>query len=206
MPQESLFEEKTTDHSNRGKGFEKEIEAVNEVYLLRGLADILKSPTEWIYIGYTEYQRIYRYNPNGVATTGGGRYMKMIPSDLDFGGNGYVFDAKETKGNRFPLKNIKPHQYVRLRRSARCGNVAGCLIKFSDVDRVFFAPSLFLDEKEIALTRASFGKRRAPVGFASIHIEEFEKDARVREIKRDNMTRLWDWLKVLREIKNNVAI
>ena len=45
-------------------------------------------------------------------------------------GHSIIFDAKETKLKRFPLKNISPHQYQTLKSWHRHGAVAFLLVAF----------------------------------------------------------------------------
>lgn len=188
------------DHSNRGLQWEKEIEAVNDFYRLQGTADVVKNPSGWVYISESEYQKLLEKQRNGLlpkgmtAVSDDMRKMARVQSDVDFSGGsrGFVFDAKQTRGDALPLKNVKQHQIIRLKRSARCGNVAGLLIKFTDHNRAFFISAAFMDKKfEGWLKQTSIRGRRAKPGAASITIEELELHG--VEIKKHKYNDLWDW-------------
>lgn len=198
--QQKLFN--VANHSNLGKEFEEELAAVHALYLRQGVVDVVQNPNAWDFARGREfhnYRLKFDKGERTAAKTGDGRYLMRVYSDVDFsGGNGrltFCFDAKETKGERFPLSNIKPQQIVRLRQSARCGTIAGTLIKFSELDRVFFAPIVYLEKRFEQWTIASYGKRRAKPGVASVSISEFEQHG--VEIFRHKNSRLWDWFAVL---------
>lgn len=186
------------DHAHRGADFERELEAVHEYYLLCGIADIVKNPSSWIFCGHAEYNRLKEQNPGLVALDGNRRPMKRARSNVDFsGGNAdlaFCFDAKQVKGKSLPLSNVHAHQVLRLRRSAKCGVVAGLMVKFSDVDRVFFLGAAQLEAKYEGWQKQT-GKR-AKVGTASIAIAELEEVG--EEIAKIKVNGLWDWYSVLK--------
>lgn len=189
------------DHSNLGAGFEAEIAHVNGIYLNKKLVDVVRNPNAWEFVtgrDYFHYKSLYEKGDRRAARTGDGRYLRRCYSDVDFSGSsrGFIFDTKETRGKSFPLANVEEHQVLRLVRSAECGNVAGALIKFTELDRVFFAPAAFLEEKYTAWKRSAAANRQAARGTASISIAELE--AHGIEVFRDKAGN-WDWLKVLGE-------
>lgn len=137
------------------------------------------------------------YVADNIAITANGWVLKREDSYVDFsGGNdeaAYAFDAKESKGDYISLDNLKPHQIHRLSLSRKCRCIAGFLIKFTDHDRVFFAPIAFVVEKD-EIRRRQTGKRAAP-GTASISIAELEKHG--REVIKDTRNGLWDWFRYI---------
>lgn len=137
------------------------------------------------------------YVADNLAVTANGWVLKREDSDVDFsGGNdeaAYAFDAKESKGDYISMDNLKPHQIQRLKVSRKCRCVAGFLIKFTDHNRVFFAPIKFVIEKE-ELRRRQTGKRAAS-GTASISIKELEIQG--REVFQDKVSGLWDWFRYI---------
>lgn len=185
---------KATNHANRGKEFENELKATHEFYLLRGLADIVQNPNAWDFCNANLFNAIATKNPHGVAKTAAGSTIRRIKSNVDFSGGGncrtFIFDAKQTTGQSFPLAKVEEHQIVRLRRSAKCGNTAGLMIKFSELDRVFWIDADTLEERYTAWKKQP-GK--AARGTASLSIADLEANG--VEIARDRINGLWDWLR-----------
>ncbi len=182
------------NHSNRGKDFESELEAVHEFYRRQGLVDMVKNPNEWKMIGKNPPKD--RHSPT-VAQNGTGYWMRMILSDCDFSGGGgtgnFIFDAKETSKNNFPFSMIRDHQVYRLKQSARCKVTAGVMIKFTTVSRVFFIPIEAFDKKYENWLKQSMV--RAKNGTASLSLPECENIG--VEIFRHRQNMLWDWLAVI---------
>jgi len=172
---------------------------------MRGAADIVKNPSEWVFIGEYEYRQIEAkihaklLAPGLIAQTDNGRFMKLVPSDIDFagGGRGFAvcFDAKATNGDRFPLLNIKPHQVQRIKESAKCGTIAGFMIRFTEHRRVFFIRSVEISKKFENWEKSKIRGSRAAKGTASLSIAELEQNS--IEIFRNKMNSTWDWLPYL---------
>jgi recombination protein U len=184
------------DHRNLGKNFEAEIEAVNDFYRMQGIVDVVKNPNEWRYCSFKEFSRHEANRSRIAARTCDSQYLIMQSSDVDFsGGNdrgSYVFDTKETAKESFPLTSVRDNQLIRLRQSAKCGTIAGFLVKFTALDRVFFAHISFIDEKFVQWKKQT-GRRAAP-GTASISFEEMQERA-VEVFRAKNG--LWDWYKAI---------
>ncbi len=199
--QETLPGIARANHSNRGAGFEAELAATHDWYRRSGLIDVVKNPSEWIFISEKEYRgQIGRIAEKlaaagTIAETDNGRFLMRVPSDVDFsGGNdkfSVCFDAKETAENRVPLPMLKPHQIARLKQSARCGTRAGFMVKLVKAERVFFVPAAVADRKYEIWLKSSYGKKRAPAGAASLSLAELELHA--LEIKKNRQNSLWDW-------------
>lgn len=191
--QRQLF--KRADHANLGRDWEDELSAVHDWYRMSGKADIVKNPHDWVFISNNQYQKnSSKYDPRMFAVTDNGTRLMRSRSDVDFSGGGkgfsICFDAKVSKGNTFPLANIAAHQIHRLRQSARCGTIAGFMIKMKDHDRVFFCPVKFIDTRFEQWQRQP-GKRAKP-GTASLSFEDFAGYA--YEIKKNSTNGLWDYL------------
>ncbi len=192
---------KVATHSNLGKDFESDLEAVHDFYRLRCLADVRKIPNGWKLISETEYKNLQSKLPSShLARTDGGSYMQRVKSDVDFSGGGktssgklfaIVFDAKQTNGSRFPLSNIEEHQLLKLKSRFRCGIVSGIMLQFNEADRVFFVPFEYLDARFEIWLKGKITRRRAAKGIASISIEEASQNS--IEIYRHRQNMLWDW-------------
>lgn len=116
-----------------GKAFEQLIQDQNKAYLKAGMADIRKT-TARIAIQH-----------RGAGGRVQGRARK---GDVDFvgpvlvlGGRMIAFDAKSTKGKRFPFSNIDLEQVNYLQRSSkRGGALTFLLVEFSELERYFIVP------------------------------------------------------------------
>lgn len=191
-------------HANLGVSWEKQIEATNGWYALRNAADVRKVPHNWTFISEQEYRKLQeKLPPSHLARTAEGKCLQRVKSDVDFTGGGRLagdrkfavcFDAKEVKGARFPLANVKPHQVDLLKKRARCGFVAGLLVYFSEHDRAFFVSADFLDRRYTAMLAQKKGRTAKP-GTASLSISDLEEFC--LEITREKTNGLWDWLPVV---------
>jgi recombination protein U len=191
--QQKLFNR--ADHSNRGREFENELMAVHDFYRLQRLADIVKNPSEWVFITNNAYdKKSSKYSPGHFARTDIGQRIMRVRSDVDFSGGGknfsICFDAKESQGKIFPLSNVHPHQIHRLRQSSRCGTIAGFMVKMVDVDRVFFVRAELM-EARFEIWQRQPGRRAKP-GTASISLEDLG-DFSI-EIRKDPKNMLWNYL------------
>lgn len=200
MKQGAFF--KRANHSNLGKEFEAELSAVHDWYRMQGWADVVQNPNEWRIIGSNEYQaRLKSAPPGALAVCNNGLKMARSRSDVDFSGGGEKFsvcwDAKQTGGNRFPISSMKAHQIDRLVKSAKCGTVAGFMIKFTELDRVFFLQAGVAREFENRYLRQAGKVKR---GTASISVEQMEENA--TEIFKNKLNRFWDWLPIMIEKEN----
>lgn len=189
------------DHSNLGRAWEKELEAVHEFYRISAKADIVKNPNDWTFISERDYQKLSaRYHPGMFARTDSGSMLMRARSDVDFsgGGKGFAicFDAKVTEKPHFPLANLSDHQLARLRQSARCGTIAGFMIKLAAHDRVFFLPARQADER-FTHWQTHRGRRAKP-GMASIKVEDLASIA--VEITKNKINGLWDWLPAIQQL------
>src|SRR5690625_4335626 len=95
------------------------IDMTNNLLINKGVADIRKVPS-----------------PVKIMDIKGNRVIGCLdtPTWVDYSGvcNGrsIIFDAKETKIERFPLKNIRDHQYELLKSWNRSGAYAFLLVAF----------------------------------------------------------------------------
>jgi len=191
--QQKLFNR--ADHANLGRDWENELSAVHDWYRLSGKADIVKNPSDWVFISNNDYQKkSSKYALSMFALTDSGTRLMRSRSDVDFSGGGkgfsICFDAKSSKGKLFPLSNVSPHQIARLKQSARCGTIAGFMIRMKDLDRVFFCPVAYMDSRFTKWQRQS-GKR-VKAGIASLSIDDLTN--LTVEIARHRTNGLWDYL------------
>ena len=119
-------------YSNRGMNLESDLNTTCEYYLQNDKAIIYKKPTP-ITISKVDYTN----KKDAVIKEGHFR----IPSTTDYNGiykGKYIdFEAKETKLDYFPLKNIHPHQIKHLLTCKEMGGISFVIIKFLKYDKVF---------------------------------------------------------------------
>lgn len=124
---------KITNYGNRGMGLEGDINLSNEYYLMQDKAVIHKKPTP-ITIQKVDY-------PSRIEAVIKEAYFKT-PSTTDYNGlykGKYLdFEAKETKINSFPLKNIHKHQIEHLRKVVNHGGIAFIIIRFTHLEKTFY--------------------------------------------------------------------
>ncbi|MFJ7662979.1 Holliday junction resolvase RecU [Lysinibacillus sp. NPDC097162] len=106
-------------HANRGAKLEMLVEMTNNQYRNAWLADIRKVPTH-VKILKTEGNKVSGHLDTATWVDYSGIYE----------GYSIIFDAKETKLKRFPLKNISPHQYQLLKSWHKHGAIAFLLVAF----------------------------------------------------------------------------
>ncbi len=106
-------------HANRGAKIEMLVEMTNNQYRNAWLADIRKVP---------EPVKILKVDGNKV--TGHLDSPTWVDYSGIYEGNSIIFDAKESKLKRFPLKNISLHQYQLLKSWHKHGAVAFLLVAF----------------------------------------------------------------------------
>lgn len=147
----------TSIQANLGKAFEMDLERTHQFYQVKKLASIDRNPVEW---RYTSPQTYNKYaNSRGmdrlVARTASGSHLIKAASDIDYSGvakgRAVAFDAKETSTKNFPLGNVELHQVNALLNKARCGSIAGLMIRFTSVKRVYFVPVAVVDEAIIKM-------------------------------------------------------
>lgn len=120
-------------YSNRGIGFEEQINQSNTYYLQLKLAVIHKKPTP-IQVVKVDY-------PKRSAAVIKEAYFRHA-STTDYNGvfKGYYldFEAKETKQKTaFPLNNFHEHQLIHMQNCLEQQGIAFILVKFTSLNRVF---------------------------------------------------------------------
>ena len=118
-------------YSNRGMDLEEDINITNDYYLNNDIACIHKKPTPITVVSVD-----YRLKPARIKEG----YFN-IPSTTDYNGiykGKYIdFEAKETKLEYFPLKNIHAHQIEHLKKCYNMGGISFVIIKFTKYDKVY---------------------------------------------------------------------
>ncbi|SHJ45718.1 Holliday junction resolvase RecU [Desulfofundulus thermosubterraneus] len=121
--------------ANRGQALEDLIKLANDRYRSRKLAVIHKVPTAWVPIR----------GPGGKIVSA----KVEEKASVDFLGHVLLssgplplaFDAKEvSRGDRWPLSKLEPHQYEYLRDCALTGAFSFVLIGFWELERFFILP------------------------------------------------------------------
>ncbi|MGP4041919.1 Holliday junction resolvase RecU [Gracilibacillus sp. D59] len=118
----------------RGKSLENLINYSNQVYLQKGIAVVNKLPT-----------------PIKVTKSKGTRIINGFfeeKSTVDYAGvykgKALYFEAKSTKQQRFPLKNIHKHQIDFMYQAQKSGAICFFIIEFSGYSETFLVPFDFL--------------------------------------------------------------
>lgn len=120
-------------YSNRGMNLEAELNATCEYYRIIDKAIIYKKPTP-ITISKVDYSN----KKDAVIKEGHFR----IPSTTDYNGiykGKYIdFEAKETKNNSFPLRNIHSHQIEHLKKIEKHGGIGFLIIRFTTKNETYY--------------------------------------------------------------------
>ncbi len=126
-------------YGNRGMTLESDLSSSNLYYLENDIAVIYKKPTP-LSICKVDY-------PSRMEAVIKEAYFK-IPSTTDYNGiykGKYIdFEAKETKGQSFPLANIHKHQIVHLQRVEKHGGISFLIVRFTKEDQTFLLETKFL--------------------------------------------------------------
>jgi recombination protein U len=137
-------------YGNRGMDLESDLNDTNTYYLNNDIAIIYKKPTP-ITINKVDYKS----RRDAVITEA---HFK-IPSTTDYNGiykGKYIdFEAKETKGNNFPLANIHKHQIDHLNKIKSMGGIGFIIVLFVDINEFYLLTIDKLDEFIKTNTRKS---------------------------------------------------
>lgn len=146
---------KIINHGNRGMDLEHDINETNQFYLNTDRAVIYKKPTP---ITITKVD--FPSRKEAVIKEG---YFKK-PSTTDYNGiyrKRYIdFEAKETKLDFFPLRNIHEHQIEHLRKIEAHGGIGFLIVKFSKLNKIFL-----LESKKLILFIDNNKKKRIPIDY-----------------------------------------
>ena len=150
----------------RGSAFEELIDLTNKLYSQKGLAIIQKVPTP-----------ITPIEVDNKARTITNAYFEK-KSTVDFigvsSGTAICFDAKETKLQNLPLRNIHQHQVDFMESFERQGGISFLLVNFTAKNEVFVLPSCRL------LAHYNASKKG---GRKSISYDDFDKALLVKNEK-----------------------
>ena len=165
---------KNINFGKRGMGLEDDINSSNNYYLVHNIAVVHKKPTP---VQVTKV--IY---PEKVIKEA---YFKT-PSTTDYNGiyKGYYidFEAKETKTNFFPLKNIHNHQIKHLEDIEKHSGISFIIIRFTNLNETYY-----LETKQLL----NFIKNETR---KSIPIEYFKQNA---YIIKDKINPLVDYIEII---------
>lgn len=127
--------ELSVSSSNRGMGFEDDINISNNFYSEHGVALITKRPTpiNVVHVDYTNGPHITdAYFEKQSTTDYNGIYREKY---IDF-------EAKSTKSkSSFPLANISSHQIEHLQRVVMFGGIAFLIVNFEHYDETYILPA-----------------------------------------------------------------
>jgi recombination protein U len=162
-----VHEEKKLYTAYRGMNLEEDLNESNRAYLEQDIAVIYKEPTP-IQIVKFDYPR------RAAATIVEAYYQK--PSTTDYNGlyrGHYIdFEAKETKVDYFPFKNISEHQILHLERVLKHGGIAFLMLAFTSREEVYLIDASYVtasyrkDEKKITYVQAQTYGHLVRQGFA----------------------------------------
>lgn len=123
-------------YGNRGMNLEADINDTNKYYLECDIANIHKKPTS-ITISNVDYKS----RTDAVIKEA---YFKT-PSTTDYNGiykGKYIdFEAKETKLDFFPLRNIHEHQIKHLFNIVKHGGIGFLIVRFTKYNKTFYLSS-----------------------------------------------------------------
>lgn len=127
-------------YANRGAVLEQLLNMTNKQYLNTKQADIKKIPTP------VQILKVQGNKVTGTLTAG--EFTDYIGIS---NGKTIVFDAKETREERFPLKNLHEHQYQFLKSWYEQGAAAFLIVSFAKKqDEIYYLPfeklSIFWEE------------------------------------------------------------
>lgn len=121
---------KNRSYANRGAGLERLLDITNKQYLNTKKADVKKVPTP------VQILRVTGNKVTGTLTKG--EFTDYIGIS---NGKSLVFDAKETKEQRFPLQNLHDHQYKFLKSWYEQGAVAFLIVAFATKqNEIYYLP------------------------------------------------------------------
>ncbi|MFF5994254.1 Holliday junction resolvase RecU [Lysinibacillus sp. KU-BSD001] len=120
---------KSHTHAHRGKFLERVIDIANTKYRNAGLADIRKIPTP-----------VQIKHDTGREVIGRKEKAEWVDYAGVCNGRAVVFDAKETRGKNFPLKNLHDHQYELLKSWYQKGAISFLLVYFKELDKYYRLP------------------------------------------------------------------
>ena len=115
------------NYANRGMTLESEINDSNRYYLENDIAVVYKKPTPIKVVKQVHEKIINAYFEKPSTTDYNGLYK----------GKYIDFEAKETKGVSFPLKNIHPHQIRHLENIERHGGICFLIVRFVNVNETY---------------------------------------------------------------------
>lgn len=147
-------------HANRGMVLENLINMTNNQYRNTGFADIDKVPTD---------VKILKVTGNRIS--GFLRQGKWVDYTGVFKGRSILFDAKETKEKRFPLKNLSKDQYMKLREHHIHGGASFLIISFTTLHEEIYL--LRFEQLEAAWNaKEAGGLKSIPLQFFQDHCIE----------------------------------
>lgn len=159
-------QKKIIHYGNRGMRFENDINETNAYYLNNNIAIIYKKPTP---ITITKVD--FHSRKDAVIKEA---YFKT-PSTTDYNGiykGRYIdFEAKETKLDYFPLRNIHEHQIEHLRKITNHGGIGFLLVHFSKKEQTYYLPA-----EKLFHFLEKYAKKTIP-------IEYFEKEGYLIKMK-----------------------
>ena len=149
------------NHANRGKRLEQLIDLFGARYASTKKAYLIKSPPQ------VKHLRSLKNGQFVACYAAKGQPDYLLLAD----GVGYLFDAKEFKGNRFPFSSLHPHQFNALVRWQECGGKSALVFGASDHHAYFVAPLEAFKDQYLAWVDSKAKLGNAKRGQASLSFE-----------------------------------
>lgn len=148
-------ETKKVNYGNRGMALEHDINETNNYYLNNNIAVIYKKPTP---VTITKVN--YHSRKDAIITEA---YFKT-PSTTDYNGiykGKYIdFEAKETKLEYFPLRNIHSHQIEHIKKIIEHGGIGFLIVHFVSLNKIYY-----LDGNKLIKYIETEKKKTIPVAY-----------------------------------------
>lgn len=142
MPERGGPAARIVSSANRGRALEELVEWANELYRRRRVAVVHRVPAAWVPIRDARGKIVSAKVEKKAAVDFLGHVL------LPGGALPLAFDAKEvSRGSRWPLENLKAHQYEYLRDCALTGALSFVLIAFWEKDQFFVLPFPVLEDR-----------------------------------------------------------
>lgn len=126
---------KNRKKANLGKKLELLIDITNIMYREEGLADVVKVPTP-----------VRIMSVSGSIVRGVKQHGYIVDYIGVVKGHAIAFDAKETKGKSFPLKNLHEHQYNMMKSWNDNGSTTFLIVNFTELNEYYLLPFVILEE------------------------------------------------------------
>ena len=149
------------NHANRGKRLEQLIDLFGARYASTKKAYLIKSPP------HVKHLRTLKNGQFVACYAAKGQPDYLLLAD----GVGYLFDAKEFKGSRFPFSSLHQHQFNALVKWKECGGKSALIFGADDHKAYFVVPLESFKDRYLAWVEAKSKLGAVKRGQASLSVE-----------------------------------